>query len=340
MNFFENAEEFIRENLDKICNDDKNLLNEYYHTSVAGDQRDIDDENPQKPASPWERDPDYVHLNSSAMDRIVALNVTPGDKEAGSILFINRPKKLFCFDRAGYYKDSDPFLPVSRKTPEEMQKFLDSPEMKSMKQVFYGKKLSDFKIKLVTFDTFIHKFQYKKGSTLEKNIAELGETEFGESSEDVENSNEKDNETTEESFHADSLKDFLQKTETKLSVKKEGSEPSPIFGPDDMRNHNKYRIKLENKNGSISFIFWDSIKNTENNVALDEDDALGAFGIDCSAYESSMSFEDFKSQFGYDKTDDNRAQKAYNGCRKQMEKAKKMFSEDEISELIRLSNER
>lgn len=145
---------------------------------------------------------------------------------------------------------------------------------------------------------------------------------------------------TEDSFHADSLKDFLQKTETKLSVKKEGSEPSPIFGSGDMRNHNKYRIRLENKNGSVSFIFWDSIKNTENNVALDEDDALGAFGIDCSAYESSMSFEDFKSQFGYDETDDNRAQKAYNGCRKQMEKAKKMFSEDEISELIRLSNER
>ena len=46
MNFFENAEEFIRENLDKICNDDKNLINEYYHTDVVGDQRDIDDENP------------------------------------------------------------------------------------------------------------------------------------------------------------------------------------------------------------------------------------------------------------------------------------------------------
>ena len=157
-------------------------LNEYYHTSVAGDQRDIDDDNPRKPASPWERDPDYMHLNSSAMDRIVALNVTPGDKEVGNILFINRPKKLFCFNNAGYYKDTDPFLPVSRKTPEELQKFLDSPEMKSMKQVFYGKKLSDFKIKLVTFDTFIHKFQYKKGATLEKNIAELGESTVNETS--------------------------------------------------------------------------------------------------------------------------------------------------------------
>ena len=48
------------------------------------------------------------------------MNVTAGDKEAGNILFINRPKKQFSFDRAGFYKDSDPFLPVSRKTPEEM----------------------------------------------------------------------------------------------------------------------------------------------------------------------------------------------------------------------------
>ena len=161
--------------------DEDEITNEKYHTDVAGDQRDIDDENPLR-RKEGPNDPDYVNLNSSAMDRIVVLNATIEDKHAGEILFINRPKKLFEFNRAGYYKSTDSFLPVSRKNVDEMKKFLESDEMQKMQ--YYNdrtKKISDFNIKLITFDTFIHKFQYKKGDTLKKNIDALDESSTNES---------------------------------------------------------------------------------------------------------------------------------------------------------------
>ena len=153
-------------------------------------------------------------------------------------------------------------------------------------------------------------------------------------------SDEETSDNTEESeFSAESFEDFLSKTDSKVSVKKEGCMPSPIFGNRDVNNHNKYRVFIENPNGKISFIFWDSIKNTEDGKKLEVNDALAAFGNDVSAFESEPSYEGFKNSFGYDETEDNLAQKAYNGCRKQMEKAKKLFNEAQLKELCRLASE-
>lgn len=149
----------------------------------------------------------------------------------------------------------------------------------------------------------------------------------------------KDETETEEEFTATDFDDFLQKTQSKVTVKKEGCMPSPIFGNRDTRNHNKYRIYIENPKGRISFLFWDSIANTEADKPMDKKDALARFGMDVSSFENAPSYEEFKSEFGYNEANDSVAQKAYNGCRKQMEKAKKVFTDEELSELKRLASE-
>lgn len=147
-------------------------------------------------------------------------------------------------------------------------------------------------------------------------------------------------ETKDESFTANDLSDFLKKTETKLTVKKEGCMPSPIFGTRDSgKNHNKYRIYVSNPKGKISFIFWDSIINTEKNVPLEEMEALKSFAMDLEAIEEAPSFEEFKNLFGYGETDEQLAQKSFNGCRKQLDKAKKMFTEPQLKELKRLATD-
>jgi len=144
---------------------------------------------------------------------------------------------------------------------------------------------------------------------------------------------------TEEKFTVTDFDDFLQKTQSKVTVKKEGCMPSPIFGNRDTRNHNKYRVYIENPKGRISFLFWDSIANTEADKPMDKKDALACFGMDVSSFENAPSYEEFKAEFGYDEANDSLAQKAFNGCRKQMEKAKKIFTDEELSELKRLASE-
>jgi len=146
-------------------------------------------------------------------------------------------------------------------------------------------------------------------------------------------------EETGEAFSAESIEDFLQKTDSKVTVKKEGCMPSPIFGNQDQNNHNKYRIFIENPNGKVSFVFWDSIANTKKGVPLDTNEALISFAKDIDAYQMDPSFENFKDAFGYSNTDVDLAQRAYNGCRKQMEKAQKIFTEEQIKELVRLASE-
>lgn len=174
-----------------------------------------------------------------------------------------------------------------------------------------------------------------------KKIDEIYEAEYVKT--DAENQDDDNSESgdpeTEEDFSAYDFDDFLKKTKSKVSVKREGCMPSPIFGNRDSSNHNKYRVYIENQKGKISFLFWDSIKNTEDGKPLDTKDALAAFGNDVAAFESEPSYEGFKTAFGYEETEENLAQKAYNGCRKQMEKAKKLFGENQLKELQRLASE-
>lgn len=173
----------------------------------------------------------------------------------------------------------------------------------------------------------------------ENNVADQeidqGQEQNQENTTDSENGeNAKENE-----FSAENLDDFLKKTETKVTVKKEGCMPSPIFGNRDVKNHNKFRVYVGNPKGKVSFVFWDSIANTEKDSPLDEKDAIADLGRCILDYEGNPSFEEFKEAFGYDETEVDLAQKAYNGCRKMVEKAKKIFDGPQIEELKRLASE-
>lgn len=79
---------------------------------------------------------------------------------------------------------------------------------------------------------------------------------------------EQDSEDDSEDFSAENFDDFLIKTDSTVTVKSEGKMPSPIFGNNDTNPHNKYRITIENPNGKISYVFWDSINNTEKKQTI------------------------------------------------------------------------
>ena len=182
-----------------------------------------------------------------------------------------------------------------------------------------------------------------------KDVAELfGFSELYENSllesEDNDTSDNSDEENLEDDstdvkFTAESFEDFLNKTNSKVSITKVSTEPSPIFGPHDRKNHNKYKVTVSNENGSIWFYYWDSIYNTENGIEPKQNDVMTAFGLDTAAMINGSSFEEFCQEFGYENTEDKFARNAYDGCRKMVEKAKKLFSDEEIDELMRLSNE-
>jgi hypothetical protein len=173
------------------------------------------------------------------------------------------------------------------------------------------------------------------GELYENSILESEDNDTSDNS-DEENS---EDESADVEFTAESFEDFLNKTNSKVSITKVSTEPSPIFGPHDRKNHNKYKVTVSNENGSIWFYYWDSIHNTENGIEPSKEDVLSAFGLDTSAMIDGASFEDFCDTFGYDKAEDRFARKAYDGCRLMVQKAKKLFSDDEIKEFIRLANE-
>lgn len=62
-------------------------------------------------------------------------------------------------------------------------------------------------------------------------------------------------------------------------------------------------------------------------------------GANTADGEFEKEYEGFKSAFGYGETEENLAQKAYNGCGKQVEKAVKPFNEEQLKELRRLASE-
>ena len=150
---------------------------------------------------------------------------------------------------------------------------------------------------------------------------------------------EGEGEKEEESFSAKNFDDFLKQTESKITVTADGCMPSPIFGNRDTQNHNKFLVKIENKKGSVSFTYWDSVANTKAKKPLDSNDAMADFGSCIMDYEGNPSPEGFKKAFGYDETEEDIAQKAYTGCRQMFDNAKKMFTKAQLEELKRLASE-
>lgn len=141
-----------------------------------------------------------------------------------------------------------------------------------------------------------------------------------------------------EEIHYISLDDMMDQTGTEIVIRKDKTEPSPIFGPGDTKPHDKYVVTLRNKNGSASFSFWSSLADTESGNQPDKAEMLASIAQDCAEYGDSMSLEEFRTRFGYDDVDVEVAQKSYEGFRKLVDDVRKMFGED-YDEFVALASE-
>ena len=128
-----------------------------------------------------------------------------------------------------------------------------------------------------------------------------------------------------EEIHYISLDDMMDQTGTEIVIRKDKTEPSPIFGPGDTKPHDKYVVTLRNKNGSASFSFWSSLADTESGNQPDKAEMLASIAQDCAEYGDSMSLEEFRTRFGYDDVDVEVAQKSYEGFRKLVDDVRTMF---------------
>lgn len=141
-----------------------------------------------------------------------------------------------------------------------------------------------------------------------------------------------------EEIHYISLDDMMDQTGTEIVIRKDKTEPSPIFGSGDTKPHDRYVVTLRNKNGSASFSFWSSLADTENGNQPDKAEMLASIAQDCAEYGDSMSLEEFRTRFGYDDVDVEVAQKSYEGFRKLVNDVRKMFGED-YDEFVELASE-
>ena len=156
--------------------------------------------------------------------------------------------------------------------------------------------------------------------------------------EEMEGSSEEEDSGEDEGKYS-SLEELLEKTGTMIEIKKVGTEPSPIFGPNDTKPHDKYKITFRNKNGFASFTFWESLYSTENGIEPKKEEIIASIGMDCADYGNSMSLEEFRENFGYENADADISQKSYDGFRKTVEDVRRMFPGDDYDEFVRLSVE-
>jgi hypothetical protein len=146
---------------------------------------------------------------------------------------------------------------------------------------------------------------------------------------------EEEEEVSDGTFEASSIDDFLKKTNTTVTMKKMGCEISPIFNTRDY--HNKYRVFVSNPKGKTNFVFWDSVKNTQDGTPTDKEVAFAMGIMDAGIFFNypDMSPGDFKAEFGY--TDDKRANTAYKACKKAYDRFMKMYTNEEFEVILDLA---
>lgn len=98
-------------------------------------------------------------------------------------------------------------------------------------------------------------------------------------------------------------------------------------GKSDMTTGNKYKVTLRYNNKSVSMTYHDNCLNESG-----KDDFLYALILDGMAYKNCYNLVEFMYEFGYE--EEKQAQKIYNSCKKQYEKMCKLFTEEEIDQLI------
>lgn len=108
-------------------------------------------------------------------------------------------------------------------------------------------------------------------------------------------------------------------------------DDGPSFGGDDSSSD-------DSRNDSSNEDSSDDSSSDEDNKDDDKSDE-DKDDSDNKDKDDEEEEEEFIEISGYDKTEDSTSQKAYEGCQKMLERAKKLFKDNQIKELLRLSQE-
>lgn len=103
----------------------------------------------------------------------------------------------------------------------------------------------------------------------------------------------------------------------KVSIEHSCTKESPWGDGCDYNKHNKVKVVNCTTHKRCSFDYWGSVVEPNQESVRGAVNAISCYALDASAFNSSCSFEDFCSEFGYDiEFDSRKAKKAYKGCEK------------------------
>lgn len=101
------------------------------------------------------------------------------------------------------------------------------------------------------------------------------------------------------------------------------------MGKSTQTSGNEYSVVLKYNGNSITMLFHDNYRNESG-----KDDFLYALLMDAMLYEDYPNLADFMGELGYDYDQRKEAEKAYKACERQYKKLNKLFTEEEIKELL------
>ena len=101
----------------------------------------------------------------------------------------------------------------------------------------------------------------------------------------------------------------------------------------DKMTHNKFVVTIRTNAGNTRFTFYDSFANyQQGKTEPDTEDLkemLECYLMDASCYDCSRDFVDFCNEMGYSSMNDyHKAKKAFEGCKRHYEGAKRLFGEN------------
>ena len=97
-------------------------------------------------------------------------------------------------------------------------------------------------------------------------------------------------------------------------------------GKSEMTSGNAYTVRVYYNGKYCQMTFHDNYENKS-----DKNDFVYCLLSDADAYNNTMGLDDFADLFGY--YDIKKCVKAYNCCKRQAEKVKRLFTEEEVEHL-------
>lgn len=137
------------------------------------------------------------------------------------------------------------------------------------------------------------------------------------------------------SEYTEQAENFLKAHSFRFRAKHLDCKPNPLWAQEPLGDlalglvdRDQYRCTISGKSrGRVSFVFWQSIRGTEQGEIPSAYDLLS-----CIQKYDVGAFEDFCSEFGYD-TDSRKAEQTYQAVLKEWKKVSRFFTEMELEEL-------